>query len=176
MRPSFATIATVGALSALAALAPAAASARAATTTPTRAQIRAAIRAAERSPKLWATVNVCDAPWFGIRGEIPALGFAANLSMTIQVDYWNAAKKRFVPLRGVSKTVSMGTLTSDLHQAGSSWRFKPPATLSGTVTFEWQLGHQVIGRTTRLTARGIKGVDDSRPRGTSAASCKLPEK
>jgi hypothetical protein len=150
-----------------------AASARAATEPPTPAQIQAAVRSAERSPKLWATVNVCRAPWFGIRGEIPALGFPASLSMKIQVDYWNAAEKRFVPLRGVSTKLSVGTFASNYHQAGSSWRFTPPARLSGSVTFQWKLGRNVIGKVTRRTAGGIKGVDRGEPRGHSSAGCTL---
>jgi hypothetical protein len=167
------SLGTIGAVTVLAVLAPAAASARAATAPPTPAQIQAAVRSAERSPKLWATVNVCREPWFGVRGEMPALGFAAKLSMKIQVDYWNTAKKRFVPLRGVSTKLSVGTFASNYHQAGASWRFMPPALLSGTVTFQWKLGRNVIGKVTRKTAGGIKGVDRGEPRGHSSASCTL---
>ena len=59
------------------------------------------------------------------------------------------------------------------HQAGFTWQFAPPAFLSGTVTFEWRLGHKVIGHTTRRTAHGIKNVDEGDPRGYSTATCRI---
>jgi hypothetical protein len=172
LKPMRALLGTVAAISVLCVLAPATASARA-SKPPTQAQIRAAVRRAERSRQLWATVNICRTPRFGVRGQMPGLGFASDLSMKIQVDYWSFAKKRFVPLRGVSNVVSLGTAAQDLHQAGSVWRFKPPAILSGTITFQWRRGNRLIGETTRLTAHGVKGVDDADPKGNSTATCRM---
>jgi hypothetical protein len=140
---------------------------------PTTAQVKQAVTRAERSHDLWATVNVCHRRRFGIRGQMPALGFAATLSMTIQVTYWDAAHKRFRPLSGARAQVSLGSASQDLHQGGATWRFQRPARLSGTVTFEWRRAGKVIGSLTRETQPGIKGVDSSDPRGTSAAECRL---
>jgi hypothetical protein len=164
-------VGTAAALICVSVLAPAAAVAA----TPTQAQIRAAVRRAEGSPQLWATVNVCDQAKtkFGIRGQMPALGFPTRMSMQIQVNYWNPAKKRFVPDKGAVETVSLGRPARNLHQAGFVWHFQPQVTLSGSVTFQWKLGRKVIGETTRATKNGVKGVDDTDPKGNSTASCKL---
>jgi hypothetical protein len=162
---------TAAALSAL--LAPAPALAGSQPKPPTQAQITAAIKSAKHSKDLWATVNICHRPRFGIRGQMPALGFAAKLSMKIQIDYYNFVKKRFQPLRGTTSVVTFGSQTKDLHQGGSVWRFKPPAILSGTVTFKWRLGTKVIGTAVRKTAHGVKGVDDTDPKGNSTATCRF---
>ena len=69
---------------------------------PTKAQIRTAVARAERSKSLWATVNICNSKRYpdriGVRGQMPSLGFAAWLSMDIQVQYYSDAhEKHFVP-------------------------------------------------------------------------------
>lgn len=146
--------------------------------TPTRAQIRAAVKRAKRSRALWATVNICNTRHhphaLGIRGQMPALGFRARLSMRIAVDYWDPAKKRFVADKSVrSKVVALGATSSELRQGGYEFSFAPPAVLSGTVTFKWTVGRHVVGRATRATAHGIRGVDRGDPRGYSAATCQI---
>jgi hypothetical protein len=144
---------------------------------PSGQQIRQAVRHAQRSREVWATVNICNTRRYphtiGIRGQLPALGFPARLYMSIQVDYWVKAKRRFVPDSNAKQSLSLGRQSSGRHQAGFTWRFAPPAFLSGTVTFEWKLGRKVIGRTTRRTVHGIKNVDDSDPKGYSTATCRI---
>jgi len=166
-----AILATAAMLVSLSQLAPA--TALASGRTPTQAQIRAAVRGAERSRRLWATVNICHALRFGIRGQMPALGFPTTMSMQIQVNYWNPAKNRFVPDRGAVEIVSLGRAAHNLHQGGFVWQFQQSVILSGSVTFRWRLGRRVIGKTTRPTATGIKHVDDTDPKGNSTATCKL---
>jgi hypothetical protein len=168
-----AILATAAIIAVLGVPLPASALGGAAPSAPTPAQIRAAVKSAERSRELWATVNICDQPNFGIRGQMPALGFPARMSMQIQVDYWNPAKKRFVPDSHAIKKLTLPRATRNLHQTGYVWQFQPATILSGSVTFEWKLGNKVIGRTTRATAHVAKGVDDTNPRGNSTASCKI---
>jgi hypothetical protein len=168
----------VAALTAGAAAVPVvAADARTAQTTPSAAQIRAAVRAAEHSRSLWATVNICDTPnhpdTVGVRGQMPSLGFPADLSIDIQLDYWSFSANKFMLDPGVSKSVSLGSASSSIVQGGANFRFKPPVVLSGTVTFEWKRGGKVIGRATRLTGHGYKHVDGGDPRGYSTATCRM---
>src|ERR1019366_10360134 len=97
---------------------------------------------AHSSSSLWATVNVCnstrDPHSIGIRGQMPALGIPASLSMTVQIDYWSAKDKTFVPAPGARQTVSLGDATTGLLQGGVSFRFAPGSGLfTGSGTFPW---------------------------------------
>ena len=86
---------------------------------PTSGQIRLAIRRAEQPGALWATVNICNSHRYpgrlGIRGQMPSLGFAASMSMNIQVDYLNQANHRFRPVPGASRAIGFRA-TTGLHQ------------------------------------------------------------
>jgi hypothetical protein len=93
--------------------------------------------------------------------------------MDVQVDYWAGARRGLVPDPGVHHRISLGTQTRGLHQGGYTFQFSPPAILSGQITFEWRLGHRVIGRALRLTAHGVKHVDYGDPRGYSTATCRI---
>ena len=68
---------------------------------PTPNQIKSAVHSAERSKRLWATINICDTRkhphTIGIRGEAPALGFPATISISIGVDFYSKTDKRFEP-------------------------------------------------------------------------------
>lgn len=144
---------------------------------PSAAQIRAAVRRAQRSRNLWATINICNTKRYrdviGIRGQMPALGFETNLSMEIQVDYWNIAQKKFVPDPGVKLPVALGRATNGLHQGGVSFRFHPPADLSGQISFTWKLAGKVIGHAHRTTQGGLKHVAFGDPPGHSATTCRI---
>ncbi len=144
---------------------------------PSAAQIRRAVRRAERSRNLWATVNICNTKRnpdvIGIRGQMPALGFKTVLIMDVQIWYLNRKTKKFVPDPAIREHVVLGAATTALHQDGASFRIVPPADLKGQITFSWALGGKVIGRTTRMTAGGIKGVDFADPHGYSAATCSI---
>jgi hypothetical protein len=147
---------------------------------PTRAQIHAAVARAKRSHSLWATVNICDTAKhpnvLGIRGQLPALGFATKMSMLVQVDYYVAADGRFEPDTSVPPVrveLSKKAQANGLWQGGVEFSFTPPAVLSGTVTFQWKLGNRVIGHVTRLTAHGVKGVAHADPPHYSTATCTI---
>jgi hypothetical protein len=150
-------------------------------TGPTAAQIHAAVTAAERSPDLWATVNVCtSSPGeddIGIRGQMPSLGFATTLVMEMSVSYWDYGSNMFMPA-GASDTLTLGKGTHGIHQGGVTFPFTPPATGSqflvrGTVTFEWLLGSKVIGKVTKNTGHGYANVGYSDPPGYSSGTCTL---
>jgi hypothetical protein len=144
---------------------------------PTAAQIRAAVKKAERSKQLWSTINICNTKHHrhtvGIRGQMPSLGFAASLSMQVQVDYWNYAAKKFEPDPGVHQLVSLGDPANEIVQGGATFKFKPPALLSGTITFQWKLNGKVIGSKRGATATGHKNAKFGDPPGYSSSSCKI---
>jgi hypothetical protein len=146
---------------------------------PTPSQVRNAIKHLGHSPDLWATVNVCNTQHhpnvLGIRGQMPALGFSSQLSMTIRVDYWNTGQKRFKSDPNVPpQTVAIGTLRFGAHQGGTTIKFSPHAgRLQGTITFQWKRAGKVIGHLTRTTTGGHKHVDGADPAGHSAATCQI---
>jgi hypothetical protein len=145
---------------------------------PTRAQMRAAVARAKRSRYLWATVNICDTKHhpdeIGVRGQMPALGFPATLRMTIRLDYYSLRTAAFEPDPHVQVPDLLGTFSTGLHQGGGIFQFKPPvAPLMGMVTFEWRVGNRLLGRATRLSTHGDKGVDAGDPPGTSHAVCRI---
>jgi hypothetical protein len=144
---------------------------------PTSGQIRLAIRRAERSSALWATVNICNTRSYpgrlGIRGQMPSLGFTASMSMDIQVEYLNQASRRFRPVPGANRAIGFSA-TTGLRQEGASWRFKPhTGTLSATITFTWALAGQVLARSTRAVAAGHPDADFGDPPHFSATHCTI---
>jgi hypothetical protein len=145
---------------------------------PTRAQIDRAIKKAERSRNLWATVDICNTKHhprvLGIRGQMPSLGFPASHEMNIRVDYQPTPKIGFKPSK-VHKSVPLGNSKNRLLQGGWSWQFpKHTGPLRGTVTFVWRRGHQLLGRITKRTTGGHHDVDFGDPRRFSAAQCTIP--
>jgi hypothetical protein len=150
--------------------------ASAAARSPTGAQIRSAIRRAERSRDLWATINICNTQRYpntvGIRGQMPTLGFDAQLGMEIGVDYYSAADKAFKPVPGAQESIPLGTVRSGLQQGGVRFPLSPhPGTLRGSVKFEWRLGRQLLGRTTRTTKPGHRDADFGDPPRYSNETC-----
>ncbi|HWF34337.1 MAG TPA: hypothetical protein VG295_03170 [Solirubrobacteraceae bacterium] len=147
---------------------------------PTQEQkIQAAVASAERSPDLWATINQCSSTptgdAVGIRGQMPSLGIPATLSMNILVSYWNGTA--FAPTNATD-TVKLGNGTHGIHQGGVNFPFPPPASgstyvMRGTITFEWTIGHKVVGKVTRNTGHGYANVGFSDPVGYSAGTCTL---
>ncbi len=159
---------TLGSLSLLAVAAAAAA--------PTPAQIRQAIKTAESSKELWATVNICDTAKnpnkIGIRAEIPSLGFTTQMYMTFEVGYRSAPHKAFKLLRSSRHREYIGSASTKLLQGGRTYGFVPPEVLDGTVTFEWWYQGKLIGSTTRTTTRGHH-ADAADPQGYSAKMCRI---
>ena len=150
------------------------------TKNPSPSQIRAAVQRAEKSTNLWATVNICNRPPHytddvGIRGQMPALGFAAWLSMDVKLLYYSSSAKRYVPVptRG-TKLVRLSRSSSGLQQGGAIFQFSPhqPA-LKAMVEFIWRRSGDLLGTTTRITTAGHHGADFGSPPHYSAATCKI---
>ncbi len=145
----------------------------------TPAQVRAAVAKAERSKQLWSTINICNGKHhpdtLGIRGQMPSLGFPAALFMEVQVDYWNYAAKKFERDPGVQQRVSLGDPANEIVQGGAEFKFKPPAVLAGTVTFQWKLHGKVIGTKRRATGGGHKDAKFGDPRGYSNNDCTIKQ-
>jgi hypothetical protein len=148
---------------------------------PTPGQVRAAVKRAEHSRQLWATINICNTQAYpdriGIRGQMPALGFPARLTMTIQVDYWVAAAKGFKPVPGSNAraVTPLRTVVNGLQQGGHTFHFKPGAgLLSGTITFQWMRMGKVIGQISKKAIGGHHRVDRGDPPHHSAATCTIP--
>lgn len=143
---------------------------------PTPTEIRSAVQAAKHSRSLWATVNICDTPQhphqFGIRGQMPALGFAAGLYMTFEVKYRSPVSILFHSA-GTRKRVYLGRVTHRVHQAGLTFTFTRTGQLAGTIEFQWKLDGKVIGQLTRATTGGHTHVDGGDPPGHSAATCTM---
>ncbi len=143
---------------------------------PTAAQVRRAVRGAERSSGLWATVNICDTTRYpnviGIRGQMPTLGFAADLRMTFELDYFSQSRQGYLPLRGVAEPVDLGTASRGSYQAGVRFTFGPrTGLLRGRVVFSWRRSDRTIGRTQALTSAGHRGVRYGDPGGYSRDRC-----
>jgi hypothetical protein len=145
---------------------------------PSASQISAAIRTAEQSKQLWATVNVCVASHhrgqLGIRGQMPSLGFAARMYMTFEVTFQPSGGSHFKPIRSTKARVLVGQAVNKVLQDGRTYPFQTSSSLlAGRVTFEWRRGGKLLGRTTRRTTGHHTHVDFSNPPGTSQAFCRL---
>ena len=147
---------------------------------PSPAQIRAAIAQAKQSRNLWATVNVCvprrKPHTVGVRAQMPALGFPAWISIQIQLDYWNQAHHRFVPLAGSGATtlVRLGSVSAGLQQGGYDFVLPVHAgLLRGTVTFRWRRSGTLLLTQSRHTVSGHPRADQGVPAHYSAATCRV---
>jgi hypothetical protein len=142
------------------------------------ARIARAVRTAEHSKSLWATVNICSSRRYphalGVRGQMPTLGFSASMSMVIQVNYWSATSHRFLPIQSKLATtrLSLGHATTGIEQAGAVFPFKAhTGLLNATITFSWTRSGKVIGQTVRRTTAGHRDADHGSPPHYSAAQC-----
>ncbi len=145
---------------------------------PTKAQIKAAVAKARRSGHLWATINVCNTHkhphTIGIRGQMPALGFPARLTMLVVVDYWDKPHKRFLADPSARRLVELGVVSYGYEQGGRTFKFQPHAGLfRGSVTFTWRRSGKVLLSVTRTTSAGHRTADFGDPPGHSAAKCTI---
>jgi hypothetical protein len=147
---------------------------------PSPVQIARAVRNATRSRYLWATVNVCErhhrGGLVGVRGQMPALGFDAALSMTVQLRQYDTADRRFVFVRGetAQHTATLGIVLSGVHQDGAEFPYATDTgELDAIVTFTWTRDGRRLAQVTRPTTGGHPTAAYSAPSGYSAASCRL---
>jgi hypothetical protein len=136
------------------------------------------------SPKLWATVNVCDTAaqpdTIGVRAQMPGTGRRGQrMYMRIQVEYLDAATNEWHPVgtQGDSFRVYAGAATHKLRQGGMSFAYNPPASgstmLRGNVTFEWRRGSRVVYQAQKYTEAGHVDAARADPPGFSAATCEI---
>lgn len=145
---------------------------------PSPSKIRAALRKAERSNELWATINICKTSHhqgqLGIRGQMPSLSFAADMYMTFEVTYQTSTDSGFKPLPATKARLHLGQAANKVLQLGRTYPFQTSRTLlAGRITFEWRRQGKVLGRVTRKTTGGHHHVAFANPPGYSAATCKL---
>ncbi len=144
------------------------------------ARIARAVRSAEQSRSLWATVNICDTRKYrndiGVRGQMPSLGFSSALYMVVQVNFWSHGQHRFLPIQSNLATtrLSLGSTSSGLEQDGAVFPFSAhTGLLNATFTFIWTRGGKVIGQTVRGTTAGHTDADHGSPPHHSAAQCRI---
>jgi hypothetical protein len=145
---------------------------------PTRPQIARAVKRAKDSGSLWATVNICDTRrhphTLGIRAQMPTLGFASWLSFQIQLNYYSASKRRFVPVSKGTMLVRLGRSSHGLQQAGATFTFQPhTGLLNATVNFIWRRSGRLLGQTRRTTTGGHPRADFGSPPHFSAKQCRI---
>lgn len=153
----------------------------AAASPPTQRQIARAVAAAESSKSLWATINICNSradPYnVGVRGQMPSLGFRASMSMTVRLQSYNPATKRFVAIDSpyAINQRTLGSFSTGLQQWGAVFPFATGQTgrWNAVVTFTWKRNGKVLGQVQRTTTAGHPSADDGSPPRYSAASCTI---
>ena len=136
------------------------------------------------SPKLWATVNVCDTAaqpdTIGVRAQMPGTGRRGQrMYMRIQVEYLDAATNEWHPVGtpGDSFRFYVGAATHKLRQGGMSFAYNPPASgstmLRGNVTFVGGGGWGVVSLAHMYPAAGQVDAPPPAPPGFSAATCEI---
>jgi hypothetical protein len=139
--------------------------------------------AVERSPDLWATVNVCDTAIqpdrIGIRGSMPGLGRRAAMWMRFRVQFVAKADGRWhdIDTGADSGYVKVGVSKNRVVEAGHTFKFLPPPDggahmLRGVVTFSWRVRGHVVKRVSEFTEAGHKSTTAD-PAGFSAAICRI---
>ena len=112
----------------------------------------------------------------GVRGQMPALGFDATLSMTVQLRQYDTADKRYVFVRGATARhmSTLGGVRTGVNQAGAEFPYATDTgELDAIVTFTWTRDGRRLARVTRATTGGHPTAAFSTPRGYSAARCRL---
>jgi hypothetical protein len=147
------------------------------TPNPTKAQVATAIRNAERSRSLWATINICDTKRYphtlGVRGQMSDLGFPAWLSMRIQVSYYSASQHKFIPIKDTT-LVRLGRSSRGLQQGGTRLVFTPhTGLLNAHITFMWKRSGKLLGQTVRRSTAGHRDADFGSPPHFSAKDCQI---
>jgi hypothetical protein len=148
---------------------------------PTQRQIAQAVTAAEKSSSLWATINICNSrrhpDEIGVRGQMPSLGFAASMAMTVRLDSWSASTKSFVPIDSpnAADTVALGTHSRGLEQGGTIFPFQKGQTglWNATIVFIWKRNGKIVGQTQRRTTAGHRTADFGSPPHYSVAHCQI---
>jgi hypothetical protein len=139
----------------------------------------------DKSPRLWATINVCDTvkhpDTIGIRASMPGSGSRhERMFMRFQVQYLDATSNRWTDLGPAADSgfLPVGSAKYRRRESGRNFAISPPPAgqefaLRGVVTFEWRRGDQVVRRARKRTRTGHRGTMGSDPKGFSAAECTI---
>jgi hypothetical protein len=137
----------------------------------------------DKSPYLWATINICDTAkhpdTIGIRASMPGSGKTKErMYMRFQVQYYLAAPKKWAPTDATVDSGFQAVGSAKYKRRESGWNFSltPPPEgqtyrLRGIVSYEWRVGKKVVRSATKRTHSGHKGTDGADPKGFSAAEC-----
>ena len=138
------------------------------------------------SPRLWATVNVCDTQdhpdEIGIRASMPGVRQLTRLRMRFRVQYFASADGKWHNFasdkRADSGWMTVGRQRGGVAQSGWNVRFKPPSgggshQLRGSVHFRWVRRGRILHRSRRITEAGHRSTTGSDPPGYSAATCSI---
>jgi hypothetical protein len=142
----------------------------------------------DKSPLLWATINVCDTPQHpdtvGIRASMPGSGRTQErMFMRFRIQYLDVTKQRWTDLGPTADSgfLLVGSARYRRRESGRNFSISPPPLgqsfqLRGVVTFEWRKGDQVVRRARKRTRSGHKGTLGSDPAGFTAADCVIQGK
>jgi hypothetical protein len=142
-------------------------------------------RSVYQSPRLWATVNLCDTTdhpdAIGIRGSMPGSGVRAErMLMRFQVQFFTPADGRWhnTGALGDSGFVDVGSGRFRARESGRTFTITPPQgggafRLRGVVTFEWRRGGDVVRRARKRTRGGHPNTAGADPAGFSAPVCEV---
>lgn len=136
----------------------------------------------EKSPDLWATINVCDTDdhpnTVGLRGSMPGLGEPARLLMRFRVQYLDTESTwRFSGDSADSGYLAVGHASKKVLESGQNFMFEPPAmgalSLRGVIQYRWMRGRKVVKELKRLTDVGHRSTAGADPDGYSAGTCDI---
>jgi hypothetical protein len=137
----------------------------------------------DKSPLLWATVNICDTAkhpdTIGIRASMPGSGKAGEkMYMRFQVQYFRTSTQTWAPTDATVDSGFQPVGAAKFRRRESGWNFSitpPPAgqtyRLRGVVSFEWRKNKTVVRRAQKRTRSGHKDTFGADPKGFSAAEC-----
>jgi hypothetical protein len=139
----------------------------------------------DKSPLLWATINICDTAkhpdTIGIRASMPGSGRKAEkMYMRFQVQYFRPSTQKWAPTDATfdSGWRMVGSATYRRRESGWNFSITPPPAgqtyrLRGVVSYEWRKGKSTdaVRSATKRTHSGHTGTFGADPKGFSAAEC-----
>jgi hypothetical protein len=135
------------------------------------------IATASGTPRLWATVNICDtaaAPdSMGVRAGMPGNASGQRTFMRFRAEHWSRSLQDWAPVAGTggeSPWVYAGPARHERRQAGWTFRFAPPPagltlTMRATVEFEWR--KRIPVGSARRKGRARRNAGERRDRSAS---------
>jgi len=142
-------------------------------------------RPISQSPRLWATVNVCDTAKhpnaIGLRASMPGSGKRGErMYVRFRLEFFQDSDGRWHDLgpSGDSGFFSLGSAKYTRREGGRNFVLAPPPEgktyrVRGVVDYQWRKGRRVV-RSARKWTRPHKGrITGADPKGFSAADCTI---